>query len=370
MHALKCFKKYWLWLVLLLLALFLIMMLPFAGDQWRGVENDVSSRITQVLNADNYTWAQVDTHDQGRDVLISGVAPSVEHMDAMMTLARGVSDERGNVVASSVKWVGSVAEPEVLKDPNFSIEFKMDRVAFRGELSSQGEIDRLMYSARKIYGPGKVLSYLSVGKSLQEVNNLDQLVVGVDEGSLGVDFAGKKVTLTGQVHDEKTKQVMARIYQTRLGEGYQIINNISVLKPMPHEEPINVQEQTRVLPKKLQVCQDDLTVLMTESTILFASSQALIKAESYPILNQIAEVLGRCKEASVLITGHTDKSGDEQKNVVLSEKRAQAVINYLKDKDVDATRLEARGVGSSQPIADNTSPQGRAKNRRIEFTIK
>lgn len=370
MHALKCFKQYWLWLLLMFLALFLIMMLPFAGDQWRSIENDVSTRITQTLNADNHSWAQVDTHDKGRDVLISGVAPSQEVRDAAILLAKNTTDEHGNLVAHSVKWVGTVAEPMALNDPNFSIEFNNNKIIFRGELSSQAEIDRIMYSARSQYRSSKVLSYMSVGESLKKINGIDQLVVGVDQGRLGVDFSGQTVTLTGEVHDEKTKQVMGRIYQKRLGDGYQVINNISVLKPMPAELPKDVPEPVRVLPKKLQVCQDDLTAMMEESTILFASSQAVIKRQSYTILNQIATVLNRCQDASVRITGHTDNSGDEQKNVLLSEKRAHAVIDYLKVKGINHNRLEAKGVGSSQPIADNATPKGRAKNRRIEFTIK
>ena len=69
------------------------------------------------------------------------------------------------------------------------------------------------------------------------------------------------------------------------------------------------------------------------------------------------------------ISGHTDKTGSEPLNFKLSEARAKAVVDYLIKNDVDRTRMEFRGYGSLQPISDNTTAAGRAKNRRVEFKI-
>jgi outer membrane protein OmpA-like peptidoglycan-associated protein len=72
-------------------------------------------------------------------------------------------------------------------------------------------------------------------------------------------------------------------------------------------------------------------------------------------------------EIKVEIEGHTDASGSEAHNLKLSQQRAESVRDYLVSKGVEASRLVAKGYGESQPIADNDSPEGMAKNRRVEL---
>jgi OOP family OmpA-OmpF porin len=72
----------------------------------------------------------------------------------------------------------------------------------------------------------------------------------------------------------------------------------------------------------------------------------------------------------ITITGHTDSSGDEKSNVALSTTRAKSVVAYLVSQGVAAESLTAKGAGSSQPIADNTTEDGKLKNRRIAFAIE
>ena len=69
------------------------------------------------------------------------------------------------------------------------------------------------------------------------------------------------------------------------------------------------------------------------------------------------------------ISGHTDKTGSEVINAKLSTDRARAVVEYLIQKGIDKSRLTYQGLGSTMPIADNATPEGRAKNRRVEFKI-
>lgn len=104
--------------------------------------------------------------------------------------------------------------------------------------------------------------------------------------------------------------------------------------------------------------------------IQFESGKAIIKPKSYSILNEIVKVLQENPSYMVEINGHTDNVGKAEKNQVLSENRAKAVKDYLSNKGVDATRMKSAGYGDMIPVETNTTAQGRAKNRRVEFIVK
>lgn len=105
--------------------------------------------------------------------------------------------------------------------------------------------------------------------------------------------------------------------------------------------------------------------------LVFETGKAIIKPESFPFLDEVAQVMNdvRAKDWTLKIAGHTDNVGSDEFNKKLSLNRANAVKTYLGTKGVDATRITAEGFGESKPIASNDTPDGRAKNRRVEFTI-
>jgi len=96
----------------------------------------------------------------------------------------------------------------------------------------------------------------------------------------------------------------------------------------------------------------------------------VIKRSSYGILNNVASIMNDNPTYKLVIDGHTDSQGDDAKNQVLSEKRAAAVKKYLEGKGVSASRLSSRGFGETKPKATNDTREGRATNRRVEFTVE
>lgn len=103
--------------------------------------------------------------------------------------------------------------------------------------------------------------------------------------------------------------------------------------------------------------------------ITFATDSAQIRPQFHQTLNQVAQTLQRYPQSYIDVVGHTDSTGAEQYNQALSERRAQSVANYLRSQGVTAARIAAYGMGETQPVATNATPEGRQQNRRVELRI-
>jgi outer membrane protein OmpA-like peptidoglycan-associated protein len=112
------------------------------------------------------------------------------------------------------------------------------------------------------------------------------------------------------------------------------------------------------------------TQILISSKIYFEFNKAVIEAVSFPILDAVAAAMSQNPQIKVVrVEGHTDNEGTEEYNLELSKARAKAVADYLIGKSVPAERLTSEGYGYTRPKASNTSEEGRAINRRVEFTI-
>lgn len=103
--------------------------------------------------------------------------------------------------------------------------------------------------------------------------------------------------------------------------------------------------------------------------IFFRPGSAEILEDSYPALEEVAVFLKEYPDVRIEIQGHTDSIGDEQTNLEISQKRADAVRDLLINQGIDSTRLMSRGYGETRPIGDNRTRKGQEENRRIEFVI-
>ena len=101
--------------------------------------------------------------------------------------------------------------------------------------------------------------------------------------------------------------------------------------------------------------------------ILFDINKATIKPESMGVLNKVAKMMQEHPDLNFSIEGHTDSDGADDFNLKLSEQRAASVKEALSGLGIDASRMQTKGLGESVPVSDNTSPEGKANNRRVEF---
>jgi outer membrane protein OmpA-like peptidoglycan-associated protein len=120
-------------------------------------------------------------------------------------------------------------------------------------------------------------------------------------------------------------------------------------------------------PPRVKVTEEKIEIL---EIVYFETDKALIKPVSFPLLDDVAKVLkDRPNIRKVRIEGHTDSTGTKQRNMVLGQERADAVMDYLVTAGVEAERLTAQGFGDTVPVADNNTAEGRSRNRRVEFMI-
>ncbi|HKP28207.1 MAG TPA: OmpA family protein [Gemmatimonadales bacterium] len=108
----------------------------------------------------------------------------------------------------------------------------------------------------------------------------------------------------------------------------------------------------------------------TASAVTFASGRSALTAAGRRELDKVVSYLNENSQVKVMLTGHTDNTGSDEKNQKLSEARAQAAKQYLVSKGIDAARITASGQGESQPAEDNGTAAGRAANRRVEVTVQ
>jgi len=105
------------------------------------------------------------------------------------------------------------------------------------------------------------------------------------------------------------------------------------------------------------------------SSVKFESGKNVLKKESYALLDEVVKILNEYPAYSISVEGHTDATGTDAINDKLSEERAKVCADYLISKGIAADRVTSQGFGSKNPVADNKTPEGRAKNRRTEFKL-
>jgi len=128
------------------------------------------------------------------------------------------------------------------------------------------------------------------------------------------------------------------------------------------EEEIPGAEVTRV--------GEGINVIFNEDAgVYFDTNKSNVKGTSAATLDRLVAIFKEYPDSNVLVEGHTDSGGSDEYNLKLSQQRAESVTNYLITKGLDSSRFTTKWYGESQPIADNTTAEGKIKNRRVELAI-
>ena len=150
----------------------------------------------------------------------------------------------------------------------------------------------------------------------------------------------------------------------------QIRSNLIKDFPQAWQLEADISVKPAAAPVDATVCQRLFSELLAKGTIRFEPGRSALDPDSAGLLDRLIETALRCPTTNIEIAGHTDTDGENSSNQALSEKRAQAVVDYLVKAGLPASRFTAVGYGSTQPVASNETDQGKAQNRRIEFVVR
>ena len=115
---------------------------------------------------------------------------------------------------------------------------------------------------------------------------------------------------------------------------------------------------------------EDMLLVHFDSDVLFAVDSTMLSQQSRIALNEAAAVFTEYPKTAIVAQGHTDSTGSEEHNHSLSKRRADAVAGHLVALGVDGARITSMGYGENHPVADNDSPDGRRRNRRVDLLLK
>lgn len=205
----------------------------------------------------------------------------------------------------------------------------------------------------EIYGADRVVDRLKVSSVSAPAGWADQVQRVINSGlkvvhSGELSVSGSTVTLKGFVDSDTVKRKLVSDNTTLLQAPYTLNDQLQVQASEQHE----------------------LDATLANRIVEFQSGSALLTDTGKGILDQMAQAIAKLNPKRVEIIGHTDSDGSRASNIVLSEKRAEAVRDYLIGKGVPAATLATKGVGPDQPVASNDTPEGKRQNRRIEFRIE
>ena len=174
------------------------------------------------------------------------------------------------------------------------------------------------------------------------------------KGSL--TLVGGQADVSGEAPYPKAVDEVKAALAPAPGSAFTVKTDIAVAPPPPQLET--------------SACQPKFADLLAKGHIEFETGSAVLSKTSTPLLDGLVAVAQRCRSANIEVNGYTDTVGAAEPNLDLSRRRAQSVVAYFTAAGLDTARITANGFGEDRPIAPNDTPEGRAKNRRIEFQVK
>ena len=325
-----------------LLLIFLLILL--AVPQYsKKIPQELSKRVKQNLQENDINWAAVRV--EGRDVMISGIAPNMQEHKKAITLSKDII---------GVRFVNDQISPRIITPYTMNINYTNQKLTLKGYIPSY-EVKKVLFKKLKdSYTKSQIIDKTIIGSGepkewMQLLKVLTKELKNFEVGSINI--IDKEIHISGKIKKSNQKKSLEK--ELALFENKDFIINSHIV----------------ALDASAQICQEKLNTLFEKQKIYFKPNKAIIEESNNPLFQTISDITALCPKAHIKIIGHTDNVGNDEKNLKLSLKRAKAVASKLLEQGVALKNMEAIGRGELEPLADNKTKDGRAKNRRIEFKV-
>ncbi|MGB0846459.1 MAG: OmpA family protein [Thiolinea sp.] len=329
---------YGLIICLLALSLLLLLVIPFYADRIQtAIENTMEERVQEI----GQDWTQVET--TGRDVTLRGEAPTPTAYDTVLELAYSIP---------GVRTITNLMTQRTISPYTANIDWKNTQLAVSGFLPDEASVRAVKRLINQTYAKNNI-DQIKVGYGSPEgwselVKVLLQNVQHFDHAN--IDLVDQTLSLSGKIPSSQHAAQLKKAMQPFENQGYRF--NLHVV----------------AVDEKVKDCQERFNTLM-QSSIAFELGESTLNPASFAFLEQLAETAMFCPDENITIAGHADNAGSESFNQSLSQERAERVAGWLVQAGIAASRIRTKGYGAKYPIADNTTEEGRSKNRRIEFIV-
>ncbi len=253
------------------------------------------------------------------------------------------------------------AAPVARANPRLALEQQADgKVTVAGQLPSEADKARLHQALVAHFGQGNVQGDISVDPATGPAGWLDRLIAALPElkaPGLKLGFDGDRLRIDTRGLDQEQRFALSQRLRTQFG-GYEI-------------QGLWDRAAAALAGLKAGFSGTDLVSALNLMNIHFDTGSASITRDSQETLASAAEAIKQAPSGTrIEVGGHTDNTGDAAANQALSQQRADAVVARLGELGVAAGVLSAKGHGQDKPRADNGTEEGRAQNRRIEFSVQ
>ena len=327
----------------LLLLLIILIVVPIYKNK---IPKELATEVQKRLHQHKIDWVAVRAKE--RDIILSGVAPTIALHNQALKIAKEI---RG------VRNVNDKISPIVITPYSMSINIDSQKreLLFKGYMPSKKSIDELSKRITESYSKFKTTKEIDIGtgepKEWEKLITVISLLLKELDSAI-VNIVDTKVTFYGKCQTTQKKENILLYLDKFKQVGY------------------NIKSRIVAMDESGQVCQKKFNTLLSTNKIEFEAGKSVVKAKNQQLLQSLVDISSLCPQANIDIIGHTDSKGNNTKNQELSQSRAKAVVAKLFQLGIPLERMKAIGRGESEPIADNSTEEGRAKNRRIEFRVK
>lgn len=344
-------------IVLLVVALAVV----FGG---RKIEEDIQADVLAFLRANEIRNVEVEA--SGLEVSITGTVDQERLLTAIPDAVRSNFPVRGVEVDLRVVLPPEANEIEVTPE-SLTLDWAAGAATVTGTMSDQGAIDAIVNTLSASYGSVDS-SALTILEGVPDESDwltavlflISDVAPDVSQGSIVVNPNGQVVQFAAEFDTRQARSDVRNAAEEILSATtFEFSSSLTL---------ITVAPTTTAAPQVIEEVQKQFDDTITGKSVEFQSGSAVLTEEGRTLLDELLVTMLEFPEVPILVEGHTDSDGSEEANLELSRRRAEAVVAYLVDNGTDLERFEVRGLGESQPIADNETPEGKAQNRRIVFT--